>query len=109
MKETHYIKIRYDEQIIGGIILEPMEPRHWHVGRIFLAPAYQRRGIGAEAFAWLESALPDVRLWTLRTPEGYLRNQRFYEKLGYQQTGRKEIKPGLTLIEYSRQVGGEIG
>lgn len=104
MHRGPYMKILVDEQIIGGIILTLTEPDHCHVDRIFLDPAYHSQGIGTQAFAWLEHTYPSVQLWTLRTAAFQLRNQRFYEKLGYRKTGEKEVIPRLILIEYEKRI-----
>jgi GNAT superfamily N-acetyltransferase len=104
MQQTPYIKILEDGDILGGIVLRIPEPDHCHVERIFLDPPYHRRGIGTQAFAWLEQTHPQYRLWTLRTPAFALSNQRLYERLGYRKTGEKEIFPGFSLIEYEKRI-----
>jgi GNAT superfamily N-acetyltransferase len=105
MHQVPYIKILTDDQIIGGIVLRPMGADHYHVERIFLHPAYHRRGIGTQAFAWLETTYPQVRVWTLRSPALFTWNQRFYEKLDYRRTGEMEVFPGFVLIEYEKRIG----
>lgn len=104
MQQVPYIKILEDGKIIGGIVLEPEEPGHCHVGRIFLHPDVHSRGIGTQAFAWLEATYPLYERWTLRTPSYHTRNRRFYERLGYRVTGEKEIFPGFVLTEYEKRM-----
>ena len=109
MTQFPYIKILEDDAIIGGILLKPMGPNHCHVDRIFLVPEVHGRGIGTQAFAWLEKTYPQYSLWTLRTPTFHTRNQRFYEMLGYRKTGGEiEIFPGLVLVEFEKRIPDEI-
>ena len=104
MQEVPYLKIMEAEAIVGGIVLTPQSPMHCHVERIFLDPPVHSRGIGTQAFAWLEQTYPQYDCWTLRTPLFHLRNQRFYEHLGYVKTGTKEVFPGFVLIEYEKRI-----
>lgn len=104
MHKVPYIKILHDDILIGGIVLEPESADHCHVNRIFLDPPFHGKGIGTQAFAWLEKTYPEFRLWTLRTPAFHIRNQRFYERLGYQRVGELEVFPGFVLVEYEKRM-----
>jgi GNAT superfamily N-acetyltransferase len=59
---------------------------HW-LGRMFVDPDLQNRGIGSEAMELLERELPDATRWTLETPPWNRRNHSFYRKAGYSRTG----------------------
>ncbi|HEX3050003.1 MAG TPA: GNAT family N-acetyltransferase [Aggregatilineaceae bacterium] len=84
-KATAYLKIVEDGRIIGGmIIFRARGNAHYELGRIYLDPACQNRGIGTLAMRHLEKAFPQVKRWTLGTPIWATRNHHFYEKLGYQ-------------------------
>jgi RimJ/RimL family protein N-acetyltransferase len=107
MGEAPYIKILNDGAIIGGIVLEIEEPDHCHVNRIFLDPPYHGRGIGTQAFGWLERTYPQFHRWTLRTAAFQTRNQCFYERIGYVKTGEMEAFPGFILFEYEKRI--ELG
>jgi len=89
MRRGIYFKILDDDQIIGGIILFDMRNRHFNLGRIYLDPAYQGRGIGTQAIEFIEDRYPHVKKWTLDTPGWATRNQHFYEKLGYVKVGEE--------------------
>ena len=68
---------------IGGLVIFVFEDGQYHLDVIFLDPARHNRGIGTLAMQFIESAYPDATRWTLDTPQWAVRNQHFYEKLGY--------------------------
>ena len=87
MKVGQYFKILDGDAIIGGIIVVPLPGQHHELGRIYLLPEYQNRGIGTRAMQFIEHTFPAATRWTLDTPCWAIRNHHFYEKLGYVQIG----------------------
>jgi len=87
------------DQIIGGVILFDMHQRHFNLGRIFVDPDWQDRGIGTQAIQFIEKTFPYVKRWSLDTPEWAVRNHHFYEKLGYVRVG-EEVPPGVDMRLY---------
>lgn len=79
----YYKFVDEDHKIIGGAIVFNQGNGHYELGRIFIDPAYQHRGIGAQMMERIEQQFPDARRWTLDTPKWNTRNQHFYKKLGY--------------------------
>lgn len=102
MKEAPYLKILLDEEIVGGMLLIPKEPGHMMLGRIFIHPAHQNKGIGTRAIEYIEEAYPAEK-WSLETPTYAPENHRFYERLGYV---RKGIVPDIPepLFLYEKHV-----
>jgi GNAT superfamily N-acetyltransferase len=90
-------------RIMGGFVVRDMGHGHMHLDLIFIHPAYHNRGIGARAMQFLEQTHPAAR-WTLNTPAWAIRNQHFYEKLGYVKV-REESLPGITLFWYEKMIG----
>jgi ribosomal protein S18 acetylase RimI-like enzyme len=88
---------------IGVIILVDHGDDHVHLDVIAIDPAYHNRGVGTRAMRFIEQAHP-ARRWTLHTPSYALRNQHFYEKLGFVKTG-EEVSPAITLFAYERRSG----
>jgi ribosomal protein S18 acetylase RimI-like enzyme len=86
IRATAYYKIVDGDQIIGGIIVFDMGGGHFVLGRIWIDPAYQDRGIGKQAIQFIEQAHPQAKKWTLDTPAWAVRNHHFYEKAGYVKT-----------------------
>lgn len=99
MKNGIYYKIMDDLRIIGGILLFNIGPGHMELGRIFLHPDYQNQGIGTQAMHFIEETYPKINQWSLDTPVWAKRNQHFYEKHGYVQTGSKM---GGNLVLYTK-------
>jgi len=87
MLETgSYYKIIYNKQMIGGILIFSCLNQVYNIGRIFLSPGFQNRGIGKKVLLLVEKLYPDAQKWVLDTPEWALKNQNFYEKNGYSKT-----------------------
>jgi GNAT superfamily N-acetyltransferase len=105
MRQGTYYKILEDGALIGGAIIFDQGGGHIYLGRIYLAPECQNRGVGAQALALLEAEYPSARRWTLDTPTWALRNQHFYERQGYVKVGEGAI-PGedFGLVLYEKRV-----
>jgi RimJ/RimL family protein N-acetyltransferase len=82
-----YFKIILEDHLIGGIIVFRKGTRHYELGRIFIDPAYQNRGIGTQAFAFLWKEYPLAKRWTLGTPAWNQRTRHFYKKVGFTEIG----------------------
>lgn len=94
-------KIVVDGQIAGGFVLFVDPPRETHVGVIFIDPAYQNQGIGAQAMRFIEQQHPADR-YTLDTPQWATRNQHFYEKLGYRRVREFIDEDNMAMIAYEK-------
>ncbi len=90
MRLGQYFKILLDGRIVGGIIVFPQGPRHYELGRIFVDPAVQNQGIGAQAFEFLWQEYPLAKRWTLGTPAWNKRTRHFYAKMGFVAVGMDE-------------------
>ena len=101
-QETCY-KIVDERQCIGGMVVFELGQEHHHLDVIFLDPAYQNRGIGTQAMQFIEQTHPASR-WTLDTPQWAVRNQHFYEKLGYVKKNEHEDEDGTPLIAYEKRI-----
>ena len=87
MRIGKYYKMMDEYRIIGGFIIFDKRNGHYELGRIFIDPAYQNQGIGAQAIEFMEEAFPQATRWTLGTPRWNKRTQHFYEKMGYIKIG----------------------
>jgi len=90
IKELNYFKIKYDEKIVGGIIVTVSGKSFARIDRIFIDPSYQGKGIGTRVIHLIEQEFPRVRTWDLETSSKQINNHRFYEKMGYQTTYETE-------------------
>lgn len=102
MREAPYLKILLNDEIVGGMLLIPKEPGHMMLGRIFINPDHQNKGIGTRAMEYIEETYPAEK-WSLETPTYAPENHRFYERLGYV---RKGIVPDIPepLYLYEKHV-----
>ena len=77
--------------------MHPKQPRHYELGRIFIAPEHQNCGIGTRVIRLMEQTYPLAKRWILDTPRWNLRTQHFYEKMGYGRVGT--LDPNQLLYE----------
>ena len=97
MRGAEYYKILAGGRIVGGCIVFRKDTRAYEVGRIFVDPDVQSRGIGAAAFEQLWRLYPLVKRWTLGTPSWNRRTRHFYPEVGFTEIG--EDAHGGVLFE----------
>jgi GNAT superfamily N-acetyltransferase len=68
------------------------------VGRLMVLPECQRRGVGAALVAAIEACFPAARRFELFTGHRSAGNLRLYTRLGYRESRRHVVGPGLTLV-----------
>lgn len=106
IERAHYYKISAAGVLVGGFVVYPLKDEFWELGRLYIDPAYQNQGIGAQALGFIESAYPQAKRWALDTPTWALRNQYFYEKHGYIRVGEMPVEgENITIVLYEKQVG----
>ncbi|MGI8721022.1 MAG: GNAT family N-acetyltransferase [Geodermatophilaceae bacterium] len=70
-----------------------------HIGRLTVAPDMQGMGLGTALLTAAESATgPDVTSAELFTGHLSVANLRLYERLGYVEERREDVRDGLTLV-----------
>lgn len=87
MKTNDYYCILFNDSIVGGVIVGDAGGDHKVLERIYVDPKYHRRGIGSRAMVLTIETYPEVKVWTLGTPDWNTRTKNFYEKLGFIQIG----------------------
>jgi GNAT superfamily N-acetyltransferase len=103
MVQGDYFAIAFGGTLVGGAIVFAIGPRHCELGRIFIDPAWHRRGIGRRAVAMVMEVYPAAKRWTLDTPAWNERTRQFYEGLGFRDVGRRTIPGGPELVLYERR------
>ncbi len=103
--KTPYYKVLLDGQIVGGIIVFDMGHGHYELGRIYVDPDFQNQGIGQQAVKQMFEAFPNADVWTVGTPSWAVRNQHFYEKMGFVKVRETEVDPhlGWAGVEYEKR------
>lgn len=91
----HLYTIYWEDRPIGGAVLFPNAgEKSIYLGRIFLDPEVQGRGLGLEAMDCLEKLFPEMELWCLDTPVWNVRTNPFYRKAGYREVSRDQESVG---------------
>ncbi|WNS45969.1 GNAT family N-acetyltransferase [Paenibacillus sp. MMS20-IR301] len=89
---------------VGAVRVTEKENKKYRVGRIFITPEHQGKGIAQQVFALIEQIYADAKSWELDTIMQEARNCYLYEKLGYKRTGEThEINDKLTLCFYEKE------
>ncbi|MDF1538516.1 MAG: GNAT family N-acetyltransferase [Candidatus Thorarchaeota archaeon] len=96
-ERTDYWKAIYNDQIVGGTRVHRVSPEHCYIFGVFVDPDLHRRGIGTQFFQKIEGKYPQAKKWSLNTPEWNIRTKRFYEKVGFVQTGILRWVPTFNL------------
>ena len=81
-QSTEYVCILDRDRLIGGMVLFAMGTEY-RLGRIFVDPEYQGKGIGRAALEYLFGHFPWASRWTLTTPDWNRRTRAFYTALGF--------------------------
>jgi len=89
--ESRGFNIFLDGQVVGGFIVWILESRNNQLGAIFVDPYFQDRGVGTQAWKFIEATYPDTLSWELGTPEWAVKNHHFYEK----KCGFKKVREEL--------------
>jgi GNAT superfamily N-acetyltransferase len=77
--DSKAFKLVADGQPVGAFIVWWNPNGTSVLGNIFVDPAYQGKGIGTQAWAYIEQHFPTLT-WRLDTPNWSTRNHRFYEQ-----------------------------
>jgi len=95
-------KVTAGRRMIGAVRAQA-EAEVLHVGRLVVAPDQQGRGLGTALLRSVErSAGPEVRRAALFTGHLSFANIRLYERLGYVEERREELKPGVVLVHLTK-------
>lgn len=99
--------IECDGETVGGILyrlhgkrrpFDPLTEGEYYLGRIYVHPLYQNRGIAAEAIRLCEQEFPDATAYYVDFPADMDKNRRCYEKVGFADTGMETRTPGEPVI-----------
>lgn len=109
-----YLTILYDEKIVGGILyrikgstpfVKNLRWGKYYLGRVYISPEYQNKGIATEAILQSENFLKKPRKLYVDFPEDLDKNRKCYTKCGYRDTGKRlEAEPGLVLACFEKRI-----
>jgi RimJ/RimL family protein N-acetyltransferase len=104
MRRGRFFRVLEADRVVGGLILFRFEDGTVQLGRAFLEPDAQNKGIGSQLLAFAERTFPEARRFALDTPSWNLRNQHVYEKAGYRKIGEIDAAEGFPLIQYEKRI-----
>lgn len=109
-----YLTILFDEKIVGGILyrikgstpfVKNLRWGKYYLGRVYISPEYQNKGIATEAILQSENFLKKPRKLYVDFPEDLDKNRKCYTKCGYRDTGKRlEAEPGLILACFEKRI-----
>lgn len=109
-----YLTILFDKKIVGGILyrikgstpfVKNLRWGKYYLGRVYVSPEYQNKGIATEAILQSENFLKKPRKLYVDFPEDLDKNRKCYTKCGYRDTGKRlEVEPGLILACFEKQI-----
>jgi len=105
IRSGRFFKVLEQDRLVGGFVLSRLPDGSVQLGRAFLEPEYQNRGIGAELLRFAEGVFPETEHLVVDTPSWNLRNQHFYEQGGYVKIGEIDVGEGFILFQYEKKVG----
>lgn len=109
--EFRYYCILENEKIVGGMFYKcsgktpfgELKRGEYHLGRIYIDPERQDRGIARRAIMLGEREFPDATRFTLEAPEELRRNRFCYSNAGFNDTGERfERSPGLVIAAFEK-------
>ena len=97
-----YLAIGFGGRIAGGARIFGGAEGKMRLGSLFVDPSLHGQGIGRRALELIERRYPQACGWSLDTPAGSLRNQRFYTQAGYVKVGENRPDPSseFALFDY---------
>jgi RimJ/RimL family protein N-acetyltransferase len=98
--ENEVYKITCDGMLVGGFIIFTYGKNKKEIGRVWIEPEYQNKGIGKKAFDILFKTVQSKTEWKLETPDWAVRNHHFYEKVGFKKIGETEFNKFCGWKEY---------
>jgi GNAT superfamily N-acetyltransferase len=96
--ETHRFLKAVDDGVIVGSVRAHLTGETCLIGRLFVHPDFQNRGIGARLMGEIESCFPHAGRFELFTGDRSEKNLHLYRKLGYQEFRSEPVTSTLTLV-----------
>lgn len=106
----HLVLKAVEDTTIVGAVRARVQQEAVLIGRLLVAPQRQGRGIGTQLLQAVERCYPQATRFELFTGHRSTRNLALYQRLGYHETRREAVHPGLTMVflEKRRPSAGEM-
>jgi GNAT superfamily N-acetyltransferase len=100
-KNNLYLKAVHDGKILGSIRAHEKE-NICYIGRLFVHPDHQNKGIGKSLMYHIEELFNSCKMYSLFTAKRASKNLYFYDKLGYRIVREEKVNEKLTFVFYSK-------
>lgn len=106
--DNHLMLKALEGDRIAGSVRAHAEAGVCSIGRLFVAPEYQRQGIGSTLLAAVEEHTPTVDTFSLFTGTRSEANIRLYARHGYHIVREEALSPSVIFVhmEKARRVAG---
>jgi GNAT superfamily N-acetyltransferase len=94
---TTILKALIDAAIVGSVRASECDGIV-SIGRLFVHPSCQHKGIGKQLVSAIESKFPEARSFELFTGSLSEGNIRFYQTMGYRMTHTKVLSEKVTMV-----------
>jgi len=105
IRSGSFFKVLEQDRLVGGFVLSRRPDGSVELGRAYLEPECQNRGIGGELLRFAEGVFLKTERLVVDTPSWNLRNQHFYEKGGYVKIGEIDVGESFVLFQYEKRIG----
>jgi ribosomal protein S18 acetylase RimI-like enzyme len=92
-----FLKAVLNGRIVGSVRAY-QEGEACHVGRLFVHPDYQNRGLGTKLMNEIEALFKDAKRFELLTGHKNSKNLYLYQKLGYRIIRTEALNDKLTFV-----------
>ena len=105
-KSTAFVAIEATQLVVGTVSCSQVNEQEGHIRGMAVRPEWQGAGVAPQLLQRVESELRDRKCLrvSLDTTEPLQRAMRFYERNGYQRSGKVTDFFGMTLIEYTKHL-----
>lgn len=102
-ENNRYFTILYGDEIVGGIVYRSkgkrtpyieLEEGEYYLGRVYIKPELQGKGIGRTAILLCEKEFTDAKTFYVDFPKDLGKNRKCYSNAGYFDTGEVLIMEG---------------
>lgn len=102
-KKYFYLKAVLDRKIIGSVRAYEKE-NVCYIGRLFVHPDYQGKGIGKTLMFHIEENFKHCTTYSLFAAKRVPINLQLYKSIGYSIVNEEKIQEGLTFVYFTKNV-----
>jgi predicted N-acetyltransferase YhbS len=101
---TEYFVATDNNQIVGGIVVQNKRNQDYRLALIYTDYEFQRKGIGRQLFRYTEQKYQDAKTWRVETLSLNIKDQKFYEYMGFKKIGEYRINERMIAYQYEKNI-----